>query len=271
MGVFKRPKNPTKGRRQYWWMRYKGKEGKDVWESTHKRVGELTKHQAQAILDARKIEIQNSSADLPKLEFTLSDSPTLYEFAKIIIQRKKDRGQPSWKDDVYVFNNIIEFLGPETPITSIDAKAVDAYKAYRIKNIKPGTVDRELALLGSIFTLAIKWKIYKDHNPVTEAGLFKMGYKERRIITPKEKRLIYNASPPHFKDLLEGAFNFGMRRIELVNTDVKHVDLKNNTIHVPPYKRCNPRTLPFNPKMKKLMPRLVKESRDGALFKNGSR
>src|SRR5512141_2745549 len=60
--------------------------------------------------------------------------------------------------------------------------------------VKPATINRELACLKHMFSLAIKWKM-ADENPVKEVQLFQEQQIEMRILTREEiDRLVANAS-----------------------------------------------------------------------------
>jgi len=267
MGVFKRPSKPKKGQHQYWWLRFQY-QGKEYWESTHYRVGEITKDQARKLFIQRKQQVKNGLQKSPVPNTSIPDSSTLYEFSKEYVQQKKDEGKVTWQRDIQSLNNVMKFIDPDTEISEIDSKTISKYKSYRSKFVKPGTIDRELKTLRNLFFLAIDWKLYKDKNPVSVAKLLNSESKERRIITPEEQQLIMDASPVFFRDILMGAFNFGMRRDELANAQVSQVDMKNNFIYVPKSKSCNPRKIPLNQTMRKEMPRLIKEAYKGSLFKN---
>ena len=116
MGVFKRPPKPKKGRHQYWWLRFQY-QCKEYWESTHYRVGEITKDQARDLLDKRKQEIKNGLQKSPVPNSNISDSTTLYEFSKEYIQQKKDEGKVTWQRDIQSLNNVMEFIDPETELS----------------------------------------------------------------------------------------------------------------------------------------------------------
>jgi len=177
MGVFKRPANPKKGQHQYWWLRFQY-QGKEYWESTHYRVGEITKDQARTLLEERKKEVRSRNSNVVTLHPELLDSPTLYEFSKEYVQQKKDEGKISWERDVYSINNLLEFFGPEILLSEIDPKGVSKYKTHRLKTRKPETINHELICLGAIINLARDWEVVKGKNPVYVSGLIKYNKRE---------------------------------------------------------------------------------------------
>ena len=183
MGVFKRPAKLKKGQHQYWWIRFQYK-GKEYWESTHHRVGEITKDQARDILKDRKLEIKtgNKIVRVPETESESSDTPTLYEFSKEYVKQKKGEGKVSWERDVYSINNLLEFFGSDVLLNEIDSKGVSKYKVHRLQIRKPETINHELICLGAIINLARDWGVFNGKNPVYVSGLIKYNKTKRRII-----------------------------------------------------------------------------------------
>ncbi len=80
MGVFKRPSKAKKGQKQYWYMRCQHK-GREHWESTGKRVGEITKDEALRMFSDWKEEIKTGSKKSPKQEQS-SEQVVLHPFCQ---------------------------------------------------------------------------------------------------------------------------------------------------------------------------------------------
>lgn len=267
MGIFKRPAKAKKGQKQYWYMRCQHK-GKEYWESTGKRVGETTKDDAYQMFLIWKEEIKTG---IKRTAQTTSNSPagyTLYEFSKKYLQQKNDEGLQDIKRAIQALNNIMEVLGSDIPITEIDTKAVSKLISARTQQVSLSTIGRELKIFRNLFYYAIAWNEYPFDNPVKIPKNLDDDSQERRYIKPHEWDLIWNASPEFFKDILLGALHFGARRHEIAKAHISQVDLKNNFIEFPKSKGCNPRKIFLNETMKVLMPKLVKESYNGYLFKN---
>ena len=267
MGVFKRPPKPKKGHHQYWWIRFQHK-GKEYWETTHFRVGEISKDQAQNILSQRKEEVKTGIKRPIRTAPQLSDSPTLYEFSKEYVKQKKDEGKVSWERDVYSINNLMEFFGSNILLNEIDAKSVSKYKTHRLKNRKPETVNHELICLGAIINLARDWEVFIGKNPVKVSGLIKYNKEKRTILAPGQEDLLIAAASESYGYIITAALNTAMRRIELVRAHKDHLNLKQKYIYIPPSKTTDPRKVPLNTTMMNLIPILLQRSKDGHLFTN---
>ena len=96
-------------------------------------------------------------------------------------------------------NNLLTFFG-EMRLSQITPFLIEKYKEARKNTVKispkkkiekrPSNayINRDLALLKHLFTLAIKWG-HADYNPVKEIKFFKEELKER-ILTPDEIQLL---------------------------------------------------------------------------------
>jgi hypothetical protein len=47
-------------------------------------------------------------------------------------------------------------------LSTITPKAIEEYKAQRLQQVKPATVNRELALLKGMFSKAMEWGFVKE-------------------------------------------------------------------------------------------------------------
>ena len=141
MGVFKRPPKPKKGQHQYWWIRFQHK-GKEHWESTHFKVGEITKDEANRMFLDWKEEIKTGIKKSPKQEQS-SEQVTIYEMAMEYVKQKKSNDKVSWERDVYSINNLLDFFDSSMELQDIDAELIGKYKAHRRRSRKPKTVNHE--------------------------------------------------------------------------------------------------------------------------------
>ena len=264
MGVFKRPAKAKKCQHQYWYMRCQYK-GSEHWESTGKRIGEITKDEANRMFLYWKDEIK-TGIKKPVRASDIPDSPTLFEFSKEYVQQKKDEGKVSWERDVYSINNLLEFFGSDVLLSSIDVKGVSKYKTHRLKTRKPVTINHELVCLGAIINLARDWEIWKGKNPVYVSGLIKYNKTKRKILTLEEQEVLLGASSEYYRDIIIAALNTGMRRGELVNAKIEDLNLKEKYIFVPASKTTEPRIVPLNKTMLELIPELTKRSKCRFLF-----
>lgn len=111
--------------------------------------------------------------------------------------------------------------------------------------VKPATINRELACLKHMFSLAIKWKM-ADENPVKEVQLFQEQQIEMRILTREEiERLVANTSP-RLQPILLIALNTGMRKGEIIRLRWHDIDLDNRLFFLKQTKSNKPRKIPIS-------------------------
>ena len=91
---------------------------------------------------------------------------------------------------------------------------VEKYKVHRLDNVKPATINRELACLKHIFNMAMKWGKASE-NPVKGIRLFKEEEPKEMVLSIEEEERLLNASPQYLRDVIVAALNTGMRLNEL--------------------------------------------------------
>lgn len=265
MGVVKRPSKPKRNQAQYWYFRYRAN-GRDVWESSGFSTREKTYTEMLIMFHARMNQLSGNpdeSAPQPPSEITLGTIVTQF------IDKKRMEHYSGWRSERSILGNAVAFLGANTPLSSITFRHIDKYKQYRSGIISPESLNRELHVLRTLFNRAIKWKLFSHANPVSQAGMIKLRTKkERRAFSREEITRIMAACPAHFKDVINAALQTGMRRIEIVNAAVNHVNIEKEVIFVPASKSINPRHIPLTGTMKEILTRLIPAAHDGYLFLN---
>jgi len=249
MSEFKRSRIDKNGKKkEYWYIRYT-LNGKDKWESVGE-VGIVTKAVARALLDERKRQIRRG-----ELNIIGAKIPTLSNFTKEYIKYQKEVKQKrSWKRDVIALDNIIKLFG-DKKLSEITIKDIDDYKELRLKQVTPGTVNRELQVLRHLFNQAASWDKFFNKNPVSESGLLSLNNQVERILTYEEEQRLLTASPAHFKAILICALNTGMRKGEIITLKWSNVDFNNNLITIDHENNKSKRTkrIPINSTLRQLL------------------
>jgi integrase len=113
------------------------------------------------------------------------------------------------------------------------------------------TVRLDLALLGHMFTIAIKeWGVSLPSNPVTNIRRPAPGPGRNRLLAPQEEaRLLIavdNHSNPMLGWVVRIALETGMRFSEIVTLGRMQVDVKRHIVHLLETKNTQPRTVPLS-------------------------
>lgn len=182
MGVLKRYRKQKDGSKTpYWYIRHwLNKEEK--WESIGK-VGLVTKGVAQAKLEERKRQIRLGQLDMIGMEIPIF-SEFAMEYLEYIAPTKQNR---SAKRSGQAINHFSKRYGRKN-LSEITTEDIDNNKSIRLKeDVKPATVNRELAVIKNLFNLAHKWNRCFGHNPVSRSGMLEVHNQIERIITPGEE------------------------------------------------------------------------------------
>lgn len=141
-------------------------------------------------------------------------------------------------------------------VASLTGADLAAYRDDRLKEVSAGTVNRELSVLGHVFTVAMQeWRILLPRgNPVQAMRRPRAAdARTRRLFDGEEDRLVaaalhYEATSKAIRmaAVIKLAMATAMRRGEIVSMRWQHVDLKARTIHLPETKNGTARSVPLS-------------------------
>jgi len=254
MGVFKRwIKSKDGSKTAYWYIRYTVN-GKDNWESVGK-VGEVTKSVAQSNLDRKKRRIKKGLYDYNEENVTLE---TLEKDYIDSLNAKQLRSVDQRKRHLKI---LISYFSTKK-IILITPKDIDEYKTFRLKTLKPASVNRELATLRNIINMAKRWKMFYGDNPVSISGLLTENNQRERVLSLEEQERLFNSSAEHLKPVLFTALNTGMRKGEILSLTWQDVDFKNNILIIRASNSKNKKTkrVPINSVLRTMLLELRKKS-----------
>ncbi len=225
MALFPHPKKVKKGQKQYWHIRFRvptgerDKNGNLKYKNLERsigQVGKMTKAQAQDIHDRERLRIKGEG---------IVQAPTLSEFSHDFIKQKRDVEKIRSVDRyIYSIKQLSEFFGRLTKLDEITPKKIDEYKARRLNDVSPGTVNRELQCLRAMINLAAKWNQFRGVNPVSKAGTLKEVREELKAVTYEEEDKLLAALNPNVARIIEFAPNTGMRIGEIIKLELKAID-----------------------------------------------
>lgn len=167
------------------------------------------------------------------------------EMADKFVEHAKTNVPRSWVRYEDSAENLRAFFGNEIWLVSIDPQQIEKFKAARVKEVKPGTVNRDLQALRRMFNLGKAWDHARD-NPFERVGLFPEPAGRVRYLTQDEFTKVISHCPPHLRPLIITAVNTGLRMGDLLRLQWPHVDLDNGFASMLRPKNNEPRHVPLN-------------------------
>lgn len=180
--------------------------------------------------EAKKIFIEFVKNYSPKI--LLNKNSTFDSFSKEYLEYSKVNHSPSNTKRInFVITHFKNFIGYKL-LSEIGNKAIEYYKRIRLSLCKPTTVNIELRALKSMFSTAIKWNLI-EKNPFKGLQLLRIAKTYPEYLTKEEVELLSNSNDTNWlKYIIILAFNFGMRRNELINLKWDDVNLKKKILIV---------------------------------------
>jgi len=150
----------------------------------------------------------------------------------------------SSRRDVTSINNLKPFFTGKYlhEITPLD---MEKYKRGRQGQVSNATVNREVACIKHIFTVATEWGIVKK-NPGRKIKLLRERNTRLRYLEEREIRRLHDACAEHLKPIVIVALNTGMRKEEILSLRWKDVDFRSRIIAILDTKNGESRELPMN-------------------------
>lgn len=226
------------------------------WQVQVRRHGHAPRAQsfqskADASRWARQIEAELDRALIPNDmralgSITLADM--LSRYRDTITEGK--RGRVSERKRIEVF---LRQPWSALPLAKVNAATFSRYRDARLKQVKPGTVIRELGLLRAIFETARKeWAYPAFDNPIANVKKPKApSGRDRRLLLGELQAISQACSTVSHAWLLQGiklAIETGLRRGELLGIRWQDVNFRANTLHIPLTKTDKARTIPLTDK-----------------------
>lgn len=175
------------------------------------------------------------------------------EYAKEYLDYSKSNKSPSShrRDQVSLNPNLIPaFKGHY--LYGITSHMIEKYKAERLKQAEPGTVNREVGCLRHMFNTAVRWG-YVKRSPAHGVKMLKEPPGRVRYLDTKEIEALMKAmnqltrgAATYLKPIVVMALNTGMRKAEILTLKWAQVDLKGRKITVVKTKNNEVRTIPIN-------------------------
>ncbi|NIO48011.1 MAG: tyrosine-type recombinase/integrase [Candidatus Aminicenantes bacterium] len=202
-----------------------------------KKIG--SKRDAENALAAIKADILRG-----EYRFKKDRKVRFEDFAKEYLEYAKINKR-SWTRDESSLKRLLSFFG-DMLLSKISARHIEEYKKMRLEKVKTGTINRELACLKHMFTIAEKLGRFDDKNPVKQVEFFQERQYVMKILDREEINRLIDAAADHLKPILIIALNTGMRRGEIFNLRWSDIDFIDHYIHIKKTKSNVMRNVPMN-------------------------
>jgi integrase len=131
-------------------------------------------------------------------------------------------------------------------LSKITVRHIEEYKRMRLDKVKTGTINRELASLKHMFTIAEKLGKFDGKNPVKQVKFFQERQYVMKILDREEINRLIDAAAGHLKPILIIAVSTGMRKGEIFNLRWSDIDFVDHYIHIKKTKSNVMRRVPMN-------------------------
>ncbi len=243
MGVFRRQDSP------YWWYRIQLK---------HRVVTGSTNTADKRLALRIYLEKHHEFTEEQHLPSQRGKTTKFFWMCDEYVEKHAKVNKRSWRDDLCIVKKLREHFG-DVPLVNIHPQTVEGFKASRKAFVTEATINRELAVLKTIFAKAVLWG-YAHRNPVKEVRLFKEERTPIKILTPEERRQLFEAAPEFLRPVLLFALKTGMRQGEIFKLKWKEVDLTHETISVTHTKSKKLRQVPIHPELGAMLRGLPRKS-----------
>ena len=210
-------------------FRYRGKRYVRIVRAPNKK-------QAEAVVAKYKLsEAQGQYLEVPdKSGLLLSKLAEEYMEYYGKVSKKKS----SYKRDITSLKHILPAIG-RFYVDDVSYETVLKYKAMRVQQVSkrgrttaPATINRELALLKSIFYYGIKVNKARI-NPVRGVGLLAENNQRIRYLTLEERVALHQNAAPHLQSMMLIAENAGLRLSEILYLKKRKFPWKEYVKHLP--------------------------------------
>jgi integrase len=137
-------------------------------------------------------------------------------------------------------------------IHEITTRDIEEWKSQREKTCKPASVNRELALLKHMLSMAVRWKSLKE-SPAKEVKRLKGEGRRVRYLMPDEVQTLLSSCKDWLRPVLTLAVHTGMRKGELLSLTWPQVNLEQGIITLLDTKNGERRDIPMDETVKGIL------------------
>jgi integrase len=171
-----------------------------------------------------------------------------------ILVRYRDTITPTKRGcvrETFAINVLLRNRLAHEKLKHLTVARVAQYRDDRAKEVKPASVNRELAIYQHALAVARKnWGMPLPENPFAQIRKLKVvDARTRRLNSGEWEQLecaCARSRNPCIRDLVEFAVATGMRRAEMLNARWRDVDFDDRTLLITTTKNGQPRTIPLS-------------------------
>jgi integrase len=183
---------------------------------------------------------------------------TLATFGREFMEDYSKPNKRSWKRDALSLKSLVSFFG-EKEIGKIWPQEIERFKARRSSEVSPGTVNRELACLKTMFNKAVEWG-WLEKSPAAHVHKLKEPPPRDRILTAEETARLLDAAGPRLRPLIVLLLGTGMRRGEALALRWGDVRFEDRLIHIADSKSGKSRNIPLSSPVREVLADLPQTS-----------
>ena len=225
---------------------------------------------AEKVIAKRKAEIaENKFLDKRKEPEPIK----FYDFAKEYLQWAKTNKKPStFNRDLSLMRQLNKEFDAKN-IQEITTWQIEKFKARRKEEVRPASVNREIALIKHMYSKAIEWGKVKE-SPAKKVKLLKGEVKRVRFLVPDELQRLLSNCADHLKPIVIVAVHTGMRKGELLNLKWDQINFEQGIISILDTKNHERRDIPMNDTVKSILKEMEKKgpyifsNEDGQTFRD---
>jgi integrase len=195
------------------------------------RLGGSTKQAAKDAMARLQVELLNKP-DSTNTYAVEAEDPVFPDFAKEFIELYAKSKKRSWQRDEYSIARLSAFFG-RRHLSQISLLLIEKYKLERKAKVSTATINRELACLKTILSVAIDWNKLVPGFPLKKIELAKENNARTRVLSPNEETALMAEATPHLRPMVTLALNTGMRLGEILKLRRDHISFTTRMITIP--------------------------------------
>lgn len=218
------------------------------YSKTFGRTDEITLK--EAIAAAKKFHLSIIKGELQEKQKGKPPNGMIFsDFSQKYINEHSAIFNKSTRDDRSKLNNgLLDRFGSR-PMHEIDTEEVESFLIALRERLSPASINRYRALLSSMFSMAIKWKIV-ELNPVSSIKKLAENNQRTEFLKPEQVRLLFNAMEEENNRVAVLGIKFliftGLRLNEALKAPWENFDDDTRSLFLADTKAGKSRTVPLN-------------------------